>query len=118
MTKQSNSTNHTLQQRQQLELGEMASQALANPIYGIIYNKMMADTITSIDAAKPEHTKEIMWAKQKRQVITEVFTDMSGMVDYAQRLYQQMQDENDPARQEQERINNQGFNSYGTGEGS
>ena len=105
-----------LSDEDKINLGQMASQAFNNPVFVIWYNMEMQRTIDRIDAAPPEHTKEVMWQKCKRDVLAEMKKDFTAMVQQADRVYKELQARNDPERKAQAELDTQGFGlNFGQG---
>lgn len=118
MTNESNSTSALQHERQKLELGRMAADLLNNPLFPILSDIVLRDTIQAIDAAKPEHVKEVMWQKQKRQVWAELLANLRTLVEQAELVYAQMQERNNPEAIEKRRLDEQGFGlNFGPEEG-
>lgn len=116
MTNETPQSGPQLTDEQVLNFGQMAGEAFQNPIFIIWHNLMLQKTINAIDSAKPEHTKEVMWQKAKRDVLAEMAKDMKGMVEHAERVYARMQQQNDPKVQEQRELDTQGYGlNFGQG---
>lgn len=103
-------------EQQQLQLGQMAIDAANNPILGIILETIKARSMQAIDAAPPDHTKEVMWHKTKRMVVDEFIMDIHNLVQHAEKIYLDMQKRNSPEEKERRRLDTQGFGiNYGKG---
>lgn len=105
-----------LDEEQQLQLGQMAIDAANNPILGIVLEMIKARSMQAIDAAPPDHTKEVMWHKTKRMVADEFIMDIHALVQHAEKIYLDMQKRNSPEEKERRHLDAQGFGlNYGKG---
>ena len=109
MTRENNSTVQQLTEEQILEIGTAASQALQNPIYAIICEMMLSESMKAIDAAPADHIKEVMWHKQRRQVVGDVFSNLKQMVGHAERILAERQEKNSQAYKEAKHMDTQGY---------
>ena len=108
-TKENSSSPGSLTEEQILRLAQQATELWKNPVFSMVVEMMLAETIQKIDAAAPEHTKEVMWAKQERQVIGSILQRIPAFIHRAEKVYMDMQERNSPEAKEQRRLDEQGF---------
>ena len=101
--------NSVLNDEQVFNLGALATDAFNNPLFQIWHDMMMARTIQAIDAAAPDHTKAVMWAKTQRSVLFEMGRDFNAMIQHSERRYAELQHENSAAAKQEAKLDTQGF---------
>ena len=87
----------------------VTTDAFNNPLFQIWHDMMMARTIQAIDAAAPDHTKAVMWAKTQRSVLFEMGRDFNAMIQHSERRYAELQHENSAAAKQEAKLDTQGF---------
>jgi len=114
MTSEKNFSGSSLNDDQIVNLGQMAAEALNNPIFRIEYDQLSAKYYQKWINADEAHTKEMSFLKAKHIVLGEIMRDFAGMVEHAERVYAQIKEKNSPQAQENRRLDEQGFGlNYG-----
>ena len=94
---------------QRVNAGQMAAQALNNPIFNVVHEMLSQKYYRSwlISDAKEVKTRESNWYRQV--ALTDLMKEMVSMVSEAQVIVQERQKQNDPVEQERVRMDEQGY---------
>jgi hypothetical protein len=98
-----------LTDEQIMNFGQMAAQAFQNPLFVIWHNLMLQRTMEAIDSAPPEHTKEVMWQKARRDVLADMARDFQSMIQNAEVVLARHQKRNSPEQKQKDYEDQQGF---------
>lgn len=86
MTANEGSSELRLNEQQRLEIGQLAHQARTNPVVQIVLETIMVNAMRTIDAAPPSHTKEVMYAKQEREIANKISGNLKSLVETAEKI--------------------------------
>jgi hypothetical protein len=105
----SETTRSQWTQEQRVNAGQMAAQALNNPIFNVVHDLLSQKYYRSwlMSEAKEMKTRESNWYRQV--ALTDLMKEMISMVSDAQVIVQERQRQNDPVEQERERMDEQGY---------
>lgn len=94
---------------QMINVGQMAGEALGNPVFQVIHNLLKTKYYQEWRALPEHHTKEAAGLKARELALDDVIGTMVAMRDRAQDILTKRHEANSPQRQEQERLDTQGF---------
>jgi hypothetical protein len=107
MTSEKHSRGPSLSNEQILQLGEMTKKS--HPVIAIIYQKLVAQYQLEVANTEPNETRTREWYWLKDRALKEVVADMGGLLDHGERVYAELQQQNSPEYQRQQREDTQGF---------
>ena len=95
-------------EEQRIQAGNLAAEALGNPVVNVVHEMMINKYRGVIESAKQEHKKEILGAKDMIDATREVFLVMASLVGDAQNIVTARHQQNSPEAVENRRLDTQG----------
>lgn len=109
MSENENSTTPSWSDEQLVNAGQMAAEALGNPIFQVIHQLIEQRNYVKWRKLPEAHTKEAAAVKARMLAMDEIYQEMVNLRQRAINIIQERQEANSPARKEAQHLDEQGF---------
>lgn len=109
MTDQNDSSTTSWSEEQRINAGQLAAEALGNPVFQVIHQLIEQRHYIEWRKLPEKHTQEAAALRARMLAMGEIYEELCHLRNRAVEIINKRQEENSPARKENQHLEEQGF---------